>query len=327
LNDGNSLALDETAGSAGRFGFFWRAIRFLLAPFTFNGWSNCFSELKALDSKKAQVAAMKAAIYYALFSPLIAMPFYNTVLFHPYVTGYYDFDSIAGVKKQDILFRSGSERLHGWYFSNPASLHVVLISHGNAGNITHRKSLIKLLLETGASVFIYDYEGYGLSTGSPSIDKCCLDATAAFDCLSSIKDTKQEIVLYGESIGTGITCELARLRCAKKIILQSGFQSLPQIAREKVPLTAIYPEFVFPCKHLDTRKFLEGNHPPVLLIHGRKDEIIPAHNSRDLYAASSGTRYLVELPDAGHNDIVEKMDFQALSAISAFLGKDAASKS
>lgn len=262
---------------------------------------------------------IKLSIYYLLFSPIVAMPFYNTVIFHPFVTGHYEFNEISSLRKQDVFFLSQGKRLHGWYFFNPTAQNVVLISHGNAGNITHRKSLIKMILDSQNSVFIYDYQGYGLSHGSPSVEGCCADAIAAYDQLSKMKSVSQEIVLYGESLGTGVTCQLAQHRKASRIILQSAFQSLPQIAREKIPVAALYPPFFFPANKLDSKAFLQGSQTPVLLIHGTKDDIIPSRNSIELYKTCKGTKQLIELSAAGHNDVVEKMTAEAKSKLIGFL--------
>lgn len=297
-----------------------RASNYLLAPFRISEWRKCWHEICSMDLKKAKGATLKVLFYYLLFSPVVAMPFYNTVLFHPYVAGDYDLDQIAGVKRQDVFFNSSGNFMHAWYFAKKDAKNLVLVSHGNAGNLTHRRSLVKMLLEGGASVFIYDYRGFGRSEGSPSIDRCCEDALAAYDCVKNqLKVPASSIILYGESIGTAFTCQLAALRPASKIVLQSGFQSLLQIAHEKIPLVSVYPKEAFFCNHLDSAAYLKGEHPPLLLIHGQQDSIIPAHNSDDLYRLASGLKYIVRLPDAGHNDIPEKMNFDGLSALSSFL--------
>lgn len=298
-----------------------RGVNYLLAPFRPSQWKKAVDEIKALTPRKATHAAIKVAFYYVLFCPLVAMPFYNTCIFHPYVTGDYGYSELGGIKKQDVYFENqAKQRLHGWYFANPNAKKTVLFSHGNAGNLTHRKTTIEMLLYSGASVFIYDYSGYGLSHGSPSVNNCCEDAVAAYDYLKNkLKVKPESIILYGESIGTGFTCQLAKQRSCAAIILQSPFQSLPQIAREKVPLACIYPSFTFPVNHLDTLSYLKNQHPPVLLIHGQKDDLIPAHNSEDLYKCASEKKSIVRLPNAGHNDVSNNVNFECLSALSSFL--------
>jgi uncharacterized protein len=298
-----------------------RVWNFLAAPFCPGQWQKCLREIRELTPRKAAIAAVKVCIYYLLFSPLVAMPFYNTCIFHPFMTGDYAVSELAGVKKRDVYFSAaGGPRLHGWYFQKAGARKTVLISHGNAGNLSHRKDLCTLLLTGGASVFIYDYGGYGLCHGTASVDGCCRDAISAYDYLNKIlKVPSEAIVLYGESIGTAFTCQIARQRPCRAIILQSGFQSLPQIAYEKIPPARVYPECFFPVNHLDTLSYVKGKHPPLLFIHGTDDNVIPCHNSEDMYAAASPEKALVKLPGAGHNDVPYKATYQCLLALSRFL--------
>lgn len=298
-----------------------RAFNYIFAPFRPSEWKTTGADIKSMDRNKAKYAMIKTCIYYLLFSPLVAMPFYNTCIFHPYATGDYNFTELAGVKKQDVFFtNSDGQTLHGWYFAKPGAKKTILFSHGNAGNITHRKEIVQLLLGSGVSVFIYDYSGYGLSHGSPSIDGCIKDAVAAYDCLTNqLKQSPSSIILYGESLGTAITAQLAQQRVCSAVILQSAFQSLPQIGREKIPLLWIYPAFMFPCNKLDTLSYVKGKHPPLLIIHGAQDNLIPVHNADDLYAAASPERFIIKLPNAGHNDVPVNFSYEGLKALVDFV--------
>lgn len=316
----NSLKIHTT----NPFNILSRCFRYLMAPFFASEWKKSISEVQCTTPQKIKTSLIKIAIYYMLFSPLVAMPFYNTCIFHPFVAGDFQLAEIGGVKKQDVFFSGmGQNKLHGWLFEKPGAAKTVLVSHGNAGNLTHRTELVKMLLDCGASVFIYDYRGFGLSKGSPTVDGCCEDALAAYDYLRYTKGVPaRAIVLYGESIGTGFTSQLASKRDCGSIILQSGFLSLPKIGKEKIPLLSVYPNQLFPFNPLDTLAYLKAKHPPVLLIHGTLDNIIPSKCSDELFKAASGEKYLVKLPKAGHNDIIPNMTFEALAALTRFCGTE-----
>jgi fermentation-respiration switch protein FrsA (DUF1100 family) len=261
------------------------------------------------------------AISYALFAPKVAMPVYNTMIFYPYATGAYDLTAVNGIPYQDVFFpaRNG-KKLHGWYFSLPDASKTVLISHGNAGNLTYRAGLVKLLLQAGASVFVYDYRGYGKSTGSPSLKGLCEDADAAYNYLVEKMEVQpKDIITFGESIGSGAACELAANRPCGAIILQSAYTSLPTLAREKMPLVRMYPNWLFPGTKLDNLSILKQPHPPLLLVHGEKDELISISHSEKLYEQAVGTKYLTRLPDAGHNDIYDVNYDQYLQSLTEFI--------
>jgi len=297
------------------------AFRYVFAPFFPSEWALKSVEPKGFTVSKVKRGIFKLFIYYLLFSPMIAMPFYNTCIFHPFMAGDFDLKEIAGVKKQDVFFSTaGGSRLHGWLFSQKGAKKTVLVSHGNAGNLTHRTDLIALLLRSGASVLIYDYRGFGRSQGQASVNGCCDDALAAYDFLSKdLHVPSDQIVLYGESIGTGFTAQLSAKRPCAGIILQSAFKSLPEIALEKLPYMSIYPTCFYPINNLNTISILGGVHPPLLLIHGKQDAIIPYHNAQDLFQAATGAKQLVSLPKAGHNDITSNVNPELLSALSKIL--------
>src|SRR4051812_21544055 len=104
--------------------------------------------------------------FWLLLSPPFGRPLYDMILFHPsvYPDGGYNIEVINGIKPEDVYFKvKDGSTLHGWWLNNPAAGPVVLISHGNGGNITHRAWLAKSLIQSGASVFMYDYRGYGRS--------------------------------------------------------------------------------------------------------------------------------------------------------------------
>src|SRR5262249_2629317 len=150
--------------------------------------------------------------FYLAFSPLFGMHLYDHVLFQPmvYPQGNYKLEWVAGVKRQEVYFpTTGDKHLHGWYFQHKSPVKTVLVNHGNGGNLTHRLYVAQHLLKAGCSVFLYDYQGYGRSEGSPSLGGVCADAIAAYKYLTNgLTIPPEDIVLYGESLGTGVTCEV-----------------------------------------------------------------------------------------------------------------------
>ena len=219
---------------------------------------------------------------------------------------------------EDVFFTApDGTRLNGWFF--PANTNVViLVCHGNAGNLSHRLSLIETLLKADASVFAFDYRGYGRSAGKPSEKGVCLDAEAAWQWLVNERGfAPTSIVALGESLGGGVVCELATRKPLGALILQSTFTSVPDLASEIMPW--------LPMRLLLTTRF--NNHDklkhvriPVLILHGRRDTIIPFSHAEKNYAAlSTRSKFLGEL-DGDHNDslIVGAEKYQ--QAVAAFLG-------
>lgn len=194
--------------------------------------------------------ALTLALMYLGLSPRIATPIYRPLLFRPakYPEGNYDVTSIDGVTRREVFLRSADgTKIHGWYFPRPGADKTILFHHGNAANLTTRVNLIQLLLKAGASVFIYDYRGFGRSDGKTSLKGICDDGCAAFDYLVNNEGIlNRDIINYGESLGAGVACQVSTVRHGAGLILQSGFCSLRRIGSEVYPWLRLYPAFLFP---------------------------------------------------------------------------------
>jgi uncharacterized protein len=241
---------------------------------------------------------------WVLMSPPVAMSFYNGFLFQTfrYPIGFYDLDAIANVERHDVYFPSANgSKLHGWWFPNQNFKPVILISHGSGGNLTFRGWLINSLLLSGASVFIYDYQGYGRSEGDTTIEGTCDDARAAYDYLTrDLSISPKRIFLYGESYGTGVTCKLASEVPCKGVILQSGYASLRESGRQILAILNLYPQWLFPQPELDNRAYVSKRHPPLLLLHGLRDTLLPCTLSTTLFHGASEPKSLLLMPGADH---------------------------
>lgn len=266
-------------------------------------------------------AAVLGALYLAL-SPRIASRLYGGVMFHPHqFPDDLELLDIEGVTREEIFFVSNKLRLHGWYFHVPKSTKTLLFSHGNTGNILNRETMIGLQLKAGYSVFIYDYRGYGRSEGNASVFGIVADGCAAYDYLIQQRDLKPEqIVLYGESLGAAVACQIAARREAAGIVLQSGFSSLRKIGMETIPFIRIYPKFLLPQPELDSAAVLERDHPPLLIIHGKKDTVVPFTHAEEIYSRALEPKHFVPLTRCGHNDIPYLAPDEYIGALRTFAG-------
>jgi len=248
---------------------------------------------------------------YVVLCPVFWMPLFNQVLFQPDRTDY-DMKSVNGqfqsmfhVHRQDVMFDGPRKtKLSGSYFELPGNDKVVLISHGNAGNIAHRIPAVVNLLQAGYSVFLYDYEGYGKSTGTPTMNNVCEDGIVAFDYLVKERHVlANNIILFGESLGSAVTCNLLTQRSCGGVIIQSGFDTLYSVAREKLVWLYFYPDSIMPEPRFNNLVVLSKPHPPLLIIHGVKDQVIPFSHAENLMRVAAEPKIFVTLPNADHNDI------------------------
>jgi len=215
----------------------------------------------------------------------------------------------VGLKYEDVYFKtSDGIKINGWLVKNNRSKKVILFFHGNGGNISHRMDLIKLLHALPASVFIIDYHGYGRSEGKPSEKNLYLDAKAAYDYL--IKEKKyrpSQIVVMGSSLGGAVATELAVRERVGALILKSSFTSAKEMAVRMNPLYRI--PIVWIRSDFDNLKKIGKVEVPVLIIHSKKDEMIPYQMSVALYEKANQPKRLLLLEKYRHNDFIRAPEY------------------
>lgn len=225
------------------------------------------------------------------------------LVYHPAPWEDRDWARLSGLPLEDVWFNAqDGTRLFGWYVRVSGSPAVLLWCHGNAGNITHRLENLALLYRTGLSVFLFDYRGYGRSSGAPSEDGLYQDALAAYDYLVEIKRVPPErIVLFGRSMGAAVAGALASRRPAAGLILESAFPSVEALARFHY---WGFPAHWFVHAQYNLAERLREIHRPALIIHGDHDSIVPLQMGRMVFEAAHPPKDLYIVPGADHNDLV-----------------------
>jgi fermentation-respiration switch protein FrsA (DUF1100 family) len=208
------------------------------------------------------------------------------------------------------------ERINAWYFpAQSVSNSVVLVCHGNAGNISHRLDLAALLLEAGAGVLLLDYRGYGRSDGKPGEENTYRDAQAAYHWLTGKGIAGKSIIGYGESLGGGVVSELAMRETLGGLILQSTFTSMTDLGAEVFPWLPV--RLISTIKY-NTRAKWPKLRVPVLILHSRRDDLIAFHHAEENFAAANEPKFLREV-NGGHNDALWSSRPAMLAAIREFL--------
>ena len=246
-------------------------------------------------------------IWLILLVFLLAASFY---LFYPKIENFFIFypdrslettPADWGLNFEDVSFETADGiKLHGWFFPLPDEAPTILFSHGNAGNISHRIENVKLLLDCGLQVFIYDYRGYGRSGGRPSEAGIYQDGLAAYDYLVDRKKISPDrIIPFGRSLGAAVALEIATRRAIRSLIIESAFTSTKGMAKNMF-LFQVLSLFLPP--HYNNLKKIKSITVPKLIIHGEADEIVPFRMGQKLYEAANLPKYFFPISGAGHND-------------------------
>jgi uncharacterized protein len=191
------------------------------------------------------------------------------------------------------------ESLHGWWIAARApSLGHVLLCHGNAGNVGDRVLHARLLTSAGFDVLVFDYRGYGRSTGSPTEEGTYRDARAARRALLDQEGVEESRVLYvGESLGGAVALTLALEARPRGLVLQSTFTSVRDVARAHY---AFIPRAAVPDAYPSLRRIRELE-APLLVLHGERDEIVPVAHGRALFEAAPEPKEIRVFPRVGHD--------------------------
>ena len=203
--------------------------------------------------------------------------------------------NIPGIEK--IWIETVSGKIETWFLrpeSNRPSP-AIIFAHGNAEIIDMWPVTLSRFTQLGIGVLLVEYPGYGRSEGSPSQHSITEAFVAAYDMLIKRKDVDpSKIILLGRSIGGGAICTLAEQRPSAMLILKSTFINIRSMAAKY-----LVPGFIAP-DSFDNLSVVSSYNGPVLIIHGKNDELIPYKHGVTLFKAAQQRTLLTY--DCGHND-------------------------
>jgi hypothetical protein len=246
---------------------------------------------------------------------LLAMTFIETWLVYPIPPLDRGDWHPAGLEFEDVRFTSADgTKLHGWFVERPDAKRAVLYCHGNGENVGMNADLVAELSESlDASIFIFDYRGYGHSEGSPTEGGCIADGIAADRWLAKrIGKPPSEVVVMGRSIGSAIATAVAASEGAQALVLVNAFSRMTDAAAYHYPWL---PVRLVMRNRYDSIARIRNYAGPVFQSHGTADWIIPIHFGRELFnAAPTSQKRFLECPNRGHNDPEPASYFRELAA-------------
>lgn len=194
---------------------------------------------------------------------------------------------------EDVTLRPGNETTCAWFIPCPNSRGTALFSHGNAGTIADRMDSVAIFRDLGFDVFLYDYGGYGHSSGRPSEKRCYEDIRAAWRYLTEDRHIPPlRILLFGRSLGGAVTADLACEVTAGAVILESTFLSTRAFAQDLVRHAP--PRFLLRYE-FDTASKIKQIHSPILIVHSPEDNLIPYRHGKELFALANDPKEFLEI--------------------------------
>ena len=204
-------------------------------------------------------------------------------------------------------------RLLAWFGEAKPGHPTILYFHGNGGNLAGRADRIKQFQDGGFGILIMSYRSYSGSSGAPSEEANIRDALHAYDWLGVRGIGADRIVLFGESLGTGVASQVASKRGVAGVILDAPYSSFVDIASFAYPYV--------PVRLLLQDRYQSDQHiakidAPLLIMHGAKDEVIPVSMGKALFMAAIEPKKIIVFPNGGHTDL---FDHGAMAEVRAFM--------
>lgn len=230
----------------------------------------------------------------------------NSLIFQPNIdpAGNPIWQSIA---HQEHYFNSkNANKLHAWFVEGDTNKKTVLICHGNAGHIKDRAGLIQIINQAGYSVFIFDYQGYGQSQGTPSEQNTYDDVESAWNYLTTqLNKDPNKIIVLAQSLGGAIGSYLCTKVQPAFLILCSTFTSIKRLGQEHYP--------IFPVNYLlkinyNTLENCQKSLCPVLVMHSKDDKRINIKHGLALYQAAPSPKKFIELHGEHGTAAIESKD-------------------
>ena len=228
-----------------------------------------------------------------------------------------------GVPEMTVLrlpVGGGVEILAWWHAPADDARPVVIYFHGNADHIGDRGYKARILIDAGHGLLLTTYRYNAGAGGAPSEEALISDGAAAVDFVAAKGVAPRRIVLYGESLGTGIAVALAARREVGGLILETPYSSVADVARSRY--WYVLARWLLRDRY-DSMARIGKVHAPILLFHGDADTTIPVRFARKLFAAAPEPKEGHFLPGGTHTDLYDR---GAGRLVLDFLGRRVAGK-
>lgn len=231
--------------------------------------------------------------------------FQRSLQYHPDETAPYH-PSRYGLKDvQTVQFTTSDNLvLNSWYIPAAAEDNpTILLFHGNAGNIGNRAIKAKFYHDSGIGILLVGYRGYGGNAGKPTEQGFYRDGHAAYKFLHETKQIPaNKIVIYGESLGSGVATEMMTHYDAAALVLEGAFISAASVAKYVYPFV---PVDLLLKDRFDNIQKINDINGPLLMLHGSEDDVLPYWQGADLYNAAPSPKAFVRVEGGGHVDLYD----------------------
>ena len=223
------------------------------------------------------------------FIILISIYFYQrNLLYQPGDNNYSGDKLTVDVERVKVKTQDNIELL-GWYHNkNINDYKTILFLHGNAGSLENRIHKINNFEDMNVNFLLVSWRGFSGNKGEPTEKNLYEDSASALRWLKNKGVKENNIIIYGESLGTGVATEISQNKNFAGIILESPFTSMIDVAKDKYPFLPV--KILLKDKYESDKK-IKNVKIPILVMHGKVDDIVPFHMGQKIYNLANEPKY------------------------------------
>ena len=229
------------------------------------------------------------SIFLAYITVLLFTYLYQrNLLYHPSENNYQG-DNIKFNYQEVFIDVEENIKLKSWFIKkNLKNFKTIIFFHGNAGDLTNRIHKLNELNKLDVNILLISWRGFSGNLGKPTEKNLYQDAKKSVKWLNKFGIEKKNIILYGESLGTGVATELGQDNSFAGIILESPFTSIADAAKIYYPYLPI--DLLIKDRY-DSLKKIENIRIPILVMHGKKDDVVPFKMGVELFERANQPKY------------------------------------
>ena len=257
-----------------------------------------------------------SSVVLAYFIIILFVYFYQrNLLYHPSENNYLN-DKITFNYEEIFIETDKKIKLKSWFIKKDLNkFKTILIFHGNAGNLFNRVYKLNELNKLDVNILLISWRGFSGNEGKPTEKNLYHDAEEAVKWLNNRGAISKNIILYGESLGTGVATELGTSNAFGGIILESPFTSIANAAKIYYPYL---PVNILLKDRYDSIGKIKNITTPILIMHGKKDNIVPQKMGLELYEKANQPKFSY-FPE--NDDHMMEYNDNLLNSIKLFINK------
>ena len=228
-------------------------------------------------------------IFFIYFLVLVFLYFYQrNLLYHPNENNYSE-DKISVDIENVRIKTSDNIELLGWYHEkNLKDFKTLIFFHGNAGSLENRIHKLNHFRDMNINFLIIAWRGFSGNNGNPSEQGLYEDGKSAIDWLIKKGVSEKNLILYGESLGTGVAIHLAQNKNFAGVILETPFTSMIDAAKKFYPYI---PVKLLLKDKFENYKKIKNINSPILIMHGEVDQLVPFSMGKKIYEIANEPKY------------------------------------